>query len=182
LVVRSANGVGSRFRATTNDLDLPYFDVTGSGHIALQDVLAVINYINRGGSSGDGGEGESVAGSVDISGFGWLLTVERFVSPGSDAQRIMPVSQPVDDAAAAAPANGLAAATAGLDDLPHVSLRQASDEDAWSERKLELPDWEDLLDDRPADYAALDAFFAAWDNLPSGEIGNPPAWLSAEMG
>jgi Ca2+-binding RTX toxin-like protein len=164
ILINEINWHGSRELAprTMDDLDKHYFDVTGTRDITPRDVLAVVNYINRGGSSDDGGEGESeaiLAGAGVLQG---AVTLEWFDAAVVTGQVIKPAPPPSDAGAVAEPTDAFQAAAMHPDDARRLVLRRPFGEDGWWQQQRELPDWETLLGEHPADHEALDALFAGW--------------------
>lgn len=140
----------------------------GNGYLTPNDVLQVINYINRGGTeekpSGEGAEGEPGGDRGRSGKFGWLAMVD---TAGSSATPALLPPPP-----ATGPQSDLRVdwLTAAVDDLAYRTtyLQQ----DVFLELKTRdadnsnLPDWEALLDDPAIDLADLDAYFAAMSLAP----------------
>ncbi len=136
-----------------------FLDVTGSGTLVPNDVLQVINYINRGGEqqpAGDAGEGEPDDQLASLVRYNWLAAVDA-------GGFFLPETSP-GQSAASAPQTDLRVdwLTAAVDDLPleqetwqrqDAAMRETDDGD--------LRDWELLLDDPATDLVDLDAYFAA---------------------
>ena len=165
ILINEINWHGSRELAprTMDDLDEHYFDVTGTRDITPRDVLAVVNYINRAGSSDDGGEGESEAILAGAGVLPGAVTLEWFDAAVVTGQVVKPAPPPSDAGAVAGPTDAFPAVAMHRDDAGRLVLRRAFGKDGWwQQQQREMPDWETLLGEHPADHEALDALFAGW--------------------
>ncbi|TVS20116.1 MAG: hypothetical protein EA424_05595, partial [Planctomycetaceae bacterium] len=142
----------------------PYFlDVLGNGHLTPNDVLQVINYINRGGTeeepSGEGAEGESGGDRARSGNYGWLAVVD---TAGSSATANVLTPPPAAGAQSDLRIDWL---TAAMDDLAYRTTYRQEDVPQELETReaddSDLPDWEALLEGPATDLADLDAYFAA---------------------
>jgi hypothetical protein len=138
------------------------FDVNPDGHVTPQDVLLLINEINRGGDieelPDDAGEGESGSDHIQSLDYGWWTMVNAVDSSASAVvPNSLPKTAPLDDWSVdwstAASDKWAYRTTYRQRDVPlELETREADDS--------ELPDWEALLEDPAIDLADLDAYFA----------------------
>jgi hypothetical protein len=134
-----------------------------TGWLTPNDVLRVINYLNRGDddeeASGQAAEGEPAGDRGSSSDYGWLAMVNTGAGPATASVRDLP---PGSGRQNDLRVNWL---TAAVDDLAYWTTHRQPDLPlelaTWQPEDAELSDWETLLDDPDTDLADLDAYFAA---------------------